>query len=103
MLPWLLEQSKIPFHMWHHKRSDDTDFLGNHYDKRMITKLVRNYRSHSKILDLPNRAVYDGDLIAAADITRSHRYVDWEHLPTKHFPIIFHGVEGEDMRESNSP
>jgi helicase MOV-10 len=84
-------------------RSEELDSLGNHYDKNMITKLVRNYRSHSKILDLPNKTFYDGDLIAEADITRSHRFVDWEHLPKRGFPMIFHGVEGEDMREANSP
>jgi len=84
-------------------RSEETDVLGNHYDKRMITKLVQNYRSHPKILDIPNKAFYDGDLQAKAYITRSHRFVDWEHLPKRGFPIIFHGIEGEDMRESNSP
>ena len=24
-------------------------------------------------------------------------------LPTKDFPVIFHGVEGQDLREGNSP
>lgn len=85
-------------------RREEADELGNHYDKQMITKLVHNYRSHPAILDLPNKAFYDGDLIAATEVARSNRFVDWEHLPTKNkFPIIFHGVEGEDMRESNSP
>ena len=27
----------------------------------------------------------------------------WSELPTKNFPIIFHGVEGEDSREGSSP
>ena len=84
-------------------RRDETDDLGNHYDRRMTTKLVHNYRSHPTILDLPNRAFYDGDLIADADITVSHRFVGWEHLPTRGFPIVFHGIEGEDTREQNSP
>ena len=84
-------------------RSEETDSFGYQYDKNMITKLVRNYRSHKRVLDIPNNKFYDGDLIAAADITISHRFVDWEHLPNRGFPIIFHGVEGEDMREANSP
>ena len=84
-------------------RREESDVHGNHYDKNMITKLVRNYRSHSTILALPSKLFYDGDLIAEADVTRSHRFVDWEHLPKRGFPIIFHGVEGEDMREANSP
>ncbi|KAL7464449.1 hypothetical protein ACHAXS_004786, partial [Conticribra weissflogii] len=85
-----------------YKRIDDPSNQ-NHHDNRMITKLVRNYRSHPSILKLPNEAFYDGDLIAAAEITRSHRFAKWEHLPTKNFPIIFHGCEGEDKREGNSP
>ena len=84
-------------------RSEKTHALGSHYDKRIITKLVHNYRSHPKILVIPNKAFYDGDLIANADFMVSHRFVDWEHLPTRGFPIIFHGVEGEDLREANSP
>ena len=84
-------------------RTEEADYFGDHYNTRMITKLVRNYRSHPAILDIPNKAFYDGDLIAQADITRTHRYIDWEHLPTRKFPMIFHGVEGEDMREANSP
>ena len=84
-------------------RHDEVDSLGNHHDVRMITRLVRNYRSHQKILQLPNTLFYDGDLKADADITRSHRFVNWEHLPTRRFPIIFHGIEGEDTREAQSP
>ena len=45
----------------------------------------------------------DGDLVAAADSIRSRILEQWEHLKQKGFPIIFHGVEGEDMREGNSP
>jgi len=86
-----------------YSRSEECDDLGYHYDKRMVTKLVRNYRSHPRILQLPNEAFYNGDLIAAADITRSHRFVNWEHLPRRRFPILFHGCEGEDTREANSP
>ena len=84
-------------------RHDEIDVLGNHYDKRMITKLVHNYRSHPVILKLPNKLFYNGDLEANADMTRSHRFVNWEHLPKRGFPIIFHGIEGEDTREANSP
>ena len=27
----------------------------------------------------------------------------WEHLPQENFPVIFHGVNGRDQREGNSP
>ena len=29
--------------------------------------------------------------------------LDWEELPNKRFPIIFHPVYGKDEREENSP
>jgi helicase MOV-10 len=77
------------------------DALG--YDRRVITKLVRNYRSHPDILSLPNRLFYEGHLQASADPARSHSHKDWEHLPAPGFPLIFHGVEGKNERESNSP
>ena len=37
--------------------------------------------------------------------TVHHRNVmlDWEELPNKRFPIIFHPVYGKDEREENSP
>lgn len=76
------------------------------YDGRLVTKLVRNYRSHEAILRLPNELFYDGDLAPCADRIRSHNLVDWEHLPARargHFPLIFHGVHGVDDREGNSP
>ena len=76
---------------------------GGTYDARVCTKLVRNYRSHPSILKVPNEMFYNNDLVASADVFRTHAYQSWEHLPKKGFPLIFHGVEGEDMREGNSP
>ena len=29
--------------------------------------------------------------------------LNWERLPTKGFPLIFHGVYGTDKREARSP
>ena len=69
----------------------------------LVTKLVRNYRSHPAIIKLPNEMFYDGELEAKADFTVSHNLQNWEHLPAKGFPILFHGVDGENMREGNSP
>mmetsp|Transcript_2545 Transcript_2545/g.4761 ORF Transcript_2545/g.4761 Transcript_2545/m.4761 type:complete len:1100 (-) Transcript_2545:102-3401(-) len=73
------------------------------YDTRMITKLVKNYRSHPSILTIPNEFFYDNDLIPSADLFRAYSLVKWEHLPSQNFPIIFHGIEGADTREGNSP
>jgi len=54
-------------------------------------------------LRLPNDLFYDGDLEACADAMRRNNLLKWEHLPKPNFPLIFHGCEGEDMREGSSP
>ncbi|XP_033744522.1 putative helicase MOV-10 [Pecten maximus] len=76
---------------------------GNEYDTRIITKLLRNYRSHPAILKLPNRMFYEGELDSCADIGKRETYCGWEGLPKKNFPVIFHGVIGQDEREERSP
>ncbi|XP_002992741.2 probable RNA helicase SDE3 [Selaginella moellendorffii] len=72
------------------------------FKKEMVTKLVRNYRSHPSILDLPSRLFYQGELVpCAGEFSRS--LCEWGWLPNKKFPILFIGVEGKDLREGNSP
>jgi len=90
-------------------RSDDNldsrrDYeLFDSHDSRFMVKLVKNYRSHPAILRLPNEQFYNGDLEAEADEFTKNSLQRWEHLPKKGFPIIFHGVEGQDTREGSSP
>ncbi|XP_075766067.1 helicase MOV-10 [Pelodiscus sinensis] len=73
------------------------------YDPQFVTKLLRNYRSHAALLAIPNRQFYEGELQECADRLITHSYCTWEQLPTQGFPIVFHGVSGEDQREGNSP
>uniref|UniRef100_A0A8C0NTE2 RNA helicase n=1 Tax=Canis lupus familiaris TaxID=9615 RepID=A0A8C0NTE2_CANLF len=75
----------------------------NGYNPQFITKLLRNYRSHPTILDIPNQLYYEGELQACADVVDRERFCHWEGLPRQGFPIIFHGVMGKDEREGNSP
>ncbi|CAM4716229.1 unnamed protein product [Leuciscus chuanchicus] len=79
-------------------KKDDIEF-----DKRYVTKLLLNYRSHPSILKVPNELFYDGELKACANEISSNQYCNWEYLPKRGFPVIFHGVPGKDERESNSP
>ncbi|KAK3103257.1 hypothetical protein FSP39_017883 [Pinctada imbricata] len=81
------------------RRSDNP----NHYDTRIITKLLRNYRSHPVILEHPNKMFYENELIPCANEVMRTSLCDWEKLPRKNFPVIFHGVIGQDMREDRSP
>ncbi|XP_009886770.1 PREDICTED: LOW QUALITY PROTEIN: putative helicase MOV-10 [Charadrius vociferus] len=75
------------------------------YDPQFVTKLLWNYRSHEAILKIPNELFYDSELKACESDELDVRslYCAWEELPKKGFPIIFHGVCGEDRREAKSP
>ncbi|NXR46798.1 SDE3 helicase, partial [Hippolais icterina] len=75
------------------------------YDPQFITKLLCNYRSHEAILRIPNELFYDNELKVCRSNGPDVRnlYCTWEELPKKGFPIIFHGVCGEDQREAKSP
>ena len=72
------------------------------YNDAVLTKLVKNYRSHRVILQLSNKHFYDGELVEAAPEIRK-MMCEWEGLPQKDFPLIFHAIIGEDMREERSP
>ena len=73
------------------------------YDVRVLTKLLRNFRSHPALLELPNQLFYDGELLPSADLGLVSRCLRWDALPTEGVPLIFHGIEGKDEREGNSP
>ena len=68
-----------------------------------MTKLNECYRCHPDILCIPNEQFYDGELEARADQIVSHNMVGCDFLPNPGFPMIFHGVQGEHMREASSP
>nr|XP_014347304.1 PREDICTED: putative helicase MOV-10 [Latimeria chalumnae] len=79
------------------------DVQTERYNPQFVTKLLRNYRSHPAILKMPNELFYERELQEFAEKMISHSYCNWEYLQKKNFPIIFHGVLGEDQREGNSP
>ncbi|KAG9342270.1 hypothetical protein JZ751_016772, partial [Albula glossodonta] len=68
-----------------------------------VTKLVYNYRSHESLLSLPSRLFYGGELCVRAQRAVVDSLSHWSHLPTKGFPLIFHGIRGTEMREANNP
>ncbi|XP_054906170.1 putative helicase mov-10-B.1 [Poeciliopsis prolifica] len=69
-------------------------------DSHFVTKLLQNYRSHAAILKIPNEEFYNNELTSQE---KRETYCNWEALPQKGFPVIFHGVLGKDEREANSP
>ena len=95
-----------PMSRGHDPSAHDAGTLG--YKNKVITKLVRNYRSHPDILDLPNKLFYDGHLQTCQDneseaYLRSYSLAQWSELPVQGFPLIFNGIEGKNEREANSP
>jgi len=73
------------------------------YDPLLVTKLINNYRSHPAVLKLSSAVFYHDELKPCADVRMRESLCQWERLPNKGFPVIFHGLKGEDIREGNSP
>uniref|UniRef100_A0A8C5UU19 RNA helicase Mov10l1 n=1 Tax=Microcebus murinus TaxID=30608 RepID=A0A8C5UU19_MICMU len=73
------------------------------YNPLLVTKLVKNYRSHAALLALPSRLFYHRELEVCADPEVVTSLLGWEKLPKKGFPLIFHGVRGSEAREGRSP
>lgn len=59
--------------------------------------------SHASILTVPSALFYDSELFPEADKVLCNSLADWEHLPQRGFPLVFHGIAGKDDREANSP
>lgn len=73
------------------------------YNTDIITKLIRNYRSHPQLLEVPNRLFYDDELLSLADRALISSCLKWEELPVHGVPLLWHGVVGRDTREEKSP
>jgi len=73
------------------------------YDGRVLTKLVKNFRSHEALLELPNELFYDSELLACAEPVLRNSCLQWEGLPNPRVPMLFHGIEGKDEQEGTSP
>ncbi|KAG1667087.1 RNA helicase Mov10l1 [Nymphon striatum] len=73
------------------------------FDPLLVTKLINNYRSHEAITNFSSVEFYDSELIASADSNITDKFCSWETLRNPNFPVLFHGVVGEDAREGNSP
>lgn len=73
------------------------------YNSAVITKLVRNFRSHRDILKIPSELFYNSDLVPVADPAKTEQFITWKELPKPGFPIIFEGVVGVDQRDGQSP
>ncbi|XP_048355587.1 RNA helicase Mov10l1-like [Sphaerodactylus townsendi] len=73
------------------------------YNPLLVTKLVKNYRSHAALISLPSKLFYHKELEVCADPSVINSLLGWVKLPRKGFPLIFHGVRGNEMREGHNP
>ncbi|KAF9622588.1 hypothetical protein IFM89_032487 [Coptis chinensis] len=84
------------------ERLFECEFYHNE-DENYVTKLVRNYRCHPAILELPSKLFYKGELIADKEEGDSSIDAYEDILPNKKFPVLFIGIQGCDEREGNNP
>ncbi|NXJ47348.1 M10L1 helicase, partial [Spizaetus tyrannus] len=84
-------------------RDEDAFSACGAYNPLLITKLVKNYRSHSALLALPSKLFYHKELEVCADTSVVTSLLHWGKLPRKGFPLIFHGIRGSETREGHSP
>jgi len=68
-----------------------------------IVDLQQNRRSHAAIIAWPNRYLYEDRMRAHGDADITDRMLQWDELPNKDFPIIFHGIKGTEKRTRRSP
>ncbi|NXU56710.1 M10L1 helicase, partial [Turnix velox] len=64
--------------------------------------ITLNYRSHSALLALPSKLFYHKELEVCADASVVTSLLHWGKLPRKGFPLIFHGIRGNETREGYS-
>jgi superfamily I DNA and/or RNA helicase len=72
------------------------------YDPSCVTKLLQTYRCHPQIIKVSNELFYDNDLLDKSG-PEARTLLSWDYLIKSVFPLIFHGVNGENERESNNP
>jgi putative helicase MOV10L1 len=74
-----------------------------YYNPNLLTKLVRNYRSHPSLLTLPSFMFYENELVSCASVETAEKMAHFSWLPKPGIPLLFHGIRGENYQETDSP
>ncbi|KAL5288852.1 MOV10.2 family protein [Megaselia abdita] len=78
---------------------DNQAFGEENYNSSIQTRLVKNFRSHPKLLSIFSHRFYGGTLEACASEEKVDKFIGWKHLPNKDIPLIFHESQGDSTRE----
>lgn len=84
-------------------RNEDALSACSAYNPLLVTKLVRDYRSHPALRALPSRLFYHRELEVCAHPKVVTSLLGSEKLPKRGFPLIFHGMRGSEAREGRNP
>ena len=83
-------------------KRDEVKFIDHGcYDPVVMTKLVNNYRAHKDLLTIYSDAFYFGELVPCASLNDDLKKLTF--LPNQSFPLLFHGINGENLKENSSP
>ncbi|THH18848.1 hypothetical protein EW146_g2192 [Bondarzewia mesenterica] len=72
------------------------------FNGRTIVRLKRNRRSNEAIFAFSNRYFYEDQQMPCADPVIATSLYRSSVLPNPVFPIVFHGIQGLDMRSSSN-
>ncbi|XP_076298208.1 putative RNA helicase armitage isoform X2 [Lasioglossum baleicum] len=105
-----LDESFLVRLLRHFPYQRDPNGFQTHYDPRLVTKLVINYRSLPEIVELSSSMFYDSELVAQVSPERSKEAKLLQELSTE-LPeregsppaIVFHGINGKNCRDNDSP
>ena len=78
-----------------YQRDDNVFRSHGGYDPLLVTRLVRNYRSHESITQVPSELFYHSDLKVCAPEKIRFRFLESPFLPNPKIPVVFHGIRGE--------
>ncbi|KAJ6648786.1 putative helicase mov-10-B.2 [Pseudolycoriella hygida] len=71
------------------------------YNQRYISKLKNNYRSHPKLVALPNKLFYNHEIRSSANPVHFKWYSELQFLKYPGFPIVFENIDGAPNRKMN--
>jgi len=82
---------------------DEENFPETKYNQNLITKLLRNYRAHPALLEIPSQLFYNKELISNRIKEHHELCENLSFLPKKGIPLLFHAVDGNCNPRTDSP